>query len=261
MEYKIIEKDNINYITVPALTEAGLINMFTLNKLDFKFDPDVQFEELSVINHNMNIVTKELGINPRKLFTAKQSHTNKVRVVGRDFDYDDMPFGGKYWDVDGMLTKEKDVILITRYADCTPIILYDKRLMVQANMHSGWRGTLQKISLEGLREMTDYYKSSPEDIIALIGPSIGKDDFEVTVEVYELFSDGFPEYSDTIKRKDESHWLIDTREINKRLLLESGIKAENIISIDISTVTDMRFHSYRRDKGEHGLMSFITMIR
>ena len=261
MRYEIIEKNEINYITVPELSELGLINMFTLKKLDWKFDPEIEGQELEVIESNLNIVAKELGIEIPTLFSAKQSHTNNVRVIERDSEYDKMPFGGKYWDVDGMLTSKQDIMLITRYADCTPIILFDRIKKVQANMHSGWRGTLQKIALEGLREMKKHYSSDPEDIIVVIGPAIGKDDFEVTSEVFEMFRDTFSEYPDTIRVKDDSHWLIDTREINYRMLTKAGILPDNIISIDISTVSDDRFHSYRRDNGNHGLMGFLTMLK
>lgn len=261
MNYKIIEKENINYITLPELEELGLFNLFTLNKLDFKFDPDIEGEELGVITGNLALIKDELNISPEKLFTAKQSHTKNVRVIELDRDFDEMAFGGKYWDVDGMITGERNIMLITRYADCTPIIFYDMDKKVHANIHSGWRGTVQKIALVGLDKMIKNFNSDLKDIKVVIGPAIGWDDFEVTEEVYDLFKNAFPKYGDTIRQKDDTHWLIDTREINKRMLLNAGILEENITSIDISTYSDERFHSYRRDKGQHGVMGFITMLK
>ncbi|MDO5726058.1 MAG: peptidoglycan editing factor PgeF [Tissierellia bacterium] len=256
MDYKIIERENINYITVPKLEELGVKNMFTMDKIDFKLPNPLDEEKRK---KTFDICFDEMDIEPKNIFTSRQIHSKKVVSIENDKNYDRLKYWNRYPDCDGLITNTSKTLLLTKYADCLPIVLFDTQNRVIANVHSGWRGTLQKIVLEAIDQMINYYNSDPKNIIAILGPAIGYKDFEVTKEVYEEFHKQF-NYDNIIKQKDETHWLIDTRKINKNLLKEAKILAENIISIDISTVSDKRFHSYRRDGKNYKLMGALTYL-
>ena len=69
-------------------------------------------------------------------------------------------------------------------ADCVPVLLIDHHAGRLGVVHAGWRGAASGIipsAIAALRSLG----SSPEDLTAIIGPSIGIHQFEVGEEVVE----------------------------------------------------------------------------
>ena len=75
---------------------------------------------------------------------------------------------------DGYITKEKNIATLITTADCNPIIIYDTKKNIIANVHSGWAGTIKKISLKAVKLLQEKFNSNLEDLIVCIGPSIRK---------------------------------------------------------------------------------------
>lgn len=254
MDYEVRTKEGISYLVFPKLEDLGVFHMFTLAPADFTLRPPKEEEKRKAL---MDTCFKAEGVCPKEIFTSKQVHSNVVRCVEWNDFYDVLPYWNRYWDADGMITNTPGTVLLTKYADCIPVLLYDRKKKVLANVHSGWRGTLEGIVTEGIRKMMRFYHSDPKDILAFQGPSIGPLDFEVTAEVEVLFRKAFPQWPDVIVQKDPAHWLIDTKEINVRAMAELGVLPEHMSSVDISTPSDSRFHSYRRDGKAYGLMGLL----
>ena len=252
MEYTFKE----NYITFEELTKRGLFNAFSLKAYDFRADEDQMPKQLEEVKRFVD----DLGISPVDIFSMKQVHSDKLINIDNERNFKDFGSQKRFDEVDGLITSKKDIMLFSKYADCIPVIIYDEVRKVQANVHSGWRGTSKRIVLNAISRMEKEFNTKVEDLLVVQGPAIGAEDFEVTEDVYEIFSREFSEYRDTIVEKDKTHWTIDTKEINKRLLLAEGVLEENIFSIDLSTYADERFHSYRRDKANYGLMACFTML-
>ncbi len=257
MDYKILTYKNKRYITIPKLSNLGLKHVFTTIDMDIGMKTNKSIED---IKNNIELVYELLDINPKLLYNGYQSHTNNIEII-KDINQGEVsPFGRFIPNTDGLITDKKDIALITRFADCTPILLFDPIKKVQANIHSGWRGTLQKIGANGVDIMVKNYNCNPKDILAVLGPSISKEDFEVDIDVMELFKNEF-DYKDIIFKKDNIKYLIDLTTINKRILIEKGIRKENIMDIAQSTFSNPDlFHSYRRDKEKYGLMGLITCL-
>ncbi len=257
MEYKIETKNNKRYITIPELTELGLKHCFTTIDMDMGTKTNGCIEDLT---NNFQLIYDYLDIEPKMLYNGYQTHSANIASVSNINEGEITPFGRFFPDTDGLVTNKEGIALITRFADCTPILLFDPVKRVQANIHSGWKGTLQRIGANGIDVMIDKYNCDPKDIIAIIGPTIGKDDFEVDKDVMEMFEDQFAFYNEIIRKKDDVKYLIDLATTNKRILSAYGIKEENITIVDISTMSDSRFHSYRRDKAEFGLMGLVSIL-
>ena len=51
---------------------------------------------------------------------------------------------------------------------CILFLFFDPVKKVIANVHSGWRGTFQKIWEKAIRKMIEYYKCDPKDILCFI---------------------------------------------------------------------------------------------
>ena len=166
---------------------------------------------------------------------------------------------------DALITNKKDVLLATTNADCILLLLYDPVKKIVANVHSGWRGTLQRIVIKTINKMQNEFNSNPKDIICCICPSIRKCHFEVDKNVKDLFEKEFSEVlnkyainndiCDIIEEtKTNEKWNIDTVLINKLLLKELGLKDENIIDSNICSVCNHDLiHSYRVEKEGYGV--------
>ena len=257
MDYKIIRQDTIRYIVVPKLTQLGLVHCFTTIDMDMGMKTNPSTDN---IEHNFRLIYQALGINPKGLFGGIQTHSKNVETI-IDINQGQANQLGRFFpQTDGLVTNLKGIALFTTYADCTPIILFDPVKKVHGNVHSGWKGTLQKIGGQAVEKMNQNYSCNLADIMAIIGPSIGKDDFEVELDVMKQFQDTFDFHKDIIKKKNDIKYLIDIQETNKRILLESGIKEENISVIGLSTKSNPMFHSYRRDGNKFGLMGCITCL-
>lgn len=220
--------------------------------LNVRYEKDGQRAEESV-----QTILERMDIQPEELYTGIQCHGKKVEYAdgerGEDFIY------GKTFDAtDGLYTDKKDVALMVKFADCTPVVLYDPVNEVLGAVHSGWRGTVQRISAKLIRKMEEKFGSDREDLIAYLGPSIDIDNYEVGTEVYEAFSD-FKNRDDFFTPKGEKYHLSMT-DANLDILLEEGIQKDNIEVSRESTWESPDLHSSRQEGENYQLNSMVVMM-
>lgn len=236
MKQGIINLDNF---------DNNVISLFVHKPYNFKNNVNEE-----TINKQFKDIEEKINIKFNKIVRMHQVHANVVKVVteenmNSDFD-----------NVDGLITNLKGVALITVLADCQGILLYDEENKVIGNIHSGWRGTLNRIVTNGINIMKESFSSNPENIKVYISPCIHKCCFEVDEDVKELFEKEFIDIDLTnIISKDDNKnkYFIDTVELNKKVLLNMGIRVENIYISDIcSSCNNDYIHSYRKDKPNDG---------
>lgn len=257
MKYLIKTYKGNNYLVLPKLIEMGLYHCFTTSDMDMGLKTNGSVES---IKENFEIIYDFMRNKPKEIFSGFQTHTDNVQKVSSLNDGSYYAAGKYFEETDGLITDVPDIGLVTRFADCTPILLFDPVKRVHGNIHSGWKGTLQEIGAIAVDKMIQQYSSNPQDIIVILGPSIGKEDFEVDIDVMELFKEKFSFHNEIIFRKNDIKYLIDLKETIKRSLLNKGIDDKNIHNVDISTYSDPTFHSFRRDKKDFGQMALITML-
>lgn len=242
----IILKDNgdIQYIQFKRLLKYGIKHCYTLKgeKLDFSKDSEYEKESYSRIS-------KAIDIDENTLVKPIQTHTSTVKCIDKIIDRDELN------DVDGLITDKENIALTTKNADCILFLFYDPVKKVIANVHSGWKGTFQKIAEKAVVKMINYYKCDPKDIICCICPSIRKCHFEVDEDVKDLCSSIFEftnRLNDIIEvgeiKDGKTKYMIDTVMINKILLESLGLKKSNIIDSEICSVCNSdRVHSARAE--------------
>ena len=93
---------------------------------------------------------------------------------------------------DALITREPGVMLVVQTADCIPILLADTKHRAIAAIHSGWRGTAQRIAEKTLGRMQMEFGTRPQDVIAALGPGIRGCCYEVGHDVVKEFSAKFP---------------------------------------------------------------------
>ena len=198
--------------------------------------------------------TRRDSVLPYPVITGRQVHGAKVAKVDRpDLIREDLS------GFDAFMTQLEGVAIGVKTADCAPILLFDPVARAVAAVHSGWRGTLQRVSQKAIFAMKRNFGTESANLMAVIGPCIGKASFQVGAEVVIMFKEqGFP-LDDiwTFKEgfrpgKMEGGHHIDLVGANRWLLEEAGVLPENIQSVDMDTYTDGSFFSARREGFECG---------
>lgn len=185
-----VNKDGVEYIKFKPLEKYKNVEcIFTLKSLDFK----VKDGNKSAVIAEYRKVCNSLGVNIANLVVPKQTHTNIVKVLEDETGI----YPNYLCEVDGIVTNKKNKILSLTFADCTPIALFDPSKNVIANVHSGWKGTLNSIVSEAIKKMESEFSCSAKDIICIIGPTIRKCHFEVEQDVRNMFFERY-KYLDNI---------------------------------------------------------------
>lgn len=200
-----------------------------------------------------------VGIDYIDIAKPNQAHTKNIKVVEKKVKKDEPDFNlQEYAETDGLVTNTKNIALATTNADCILLLFFDPVKKVIANVHSGWRGTLQRISIEAVNKMKNDYGCNPEDIICCICPSIRKCHFKVHKDVQEPFYNEFKDLKEIdeiiVPVDGEERWSIDTVKINEIILVQAGLKKTNIIDCGICSVCNSDLiHSFRVEKETYGL--------
>ena len=125
--------------------------------------------------NNYKELCKCLNINFNNLTKPTQNHTDEVMYINKK-ELENEPDINleKYSNKDGIITDSRNIALLTTNADCILMLFYDPVKNVIANVHSGWKGTAQKIGQKAVLKMIEEYGSNPKDIICCLGPCIQK---------------------------------------------------------------------------------------
>jgi len=184
---------------------------------------------------------------PGDYVRVRQVHSGTVVCVFGLHSSGDLP------EADAIVTQQSDLPIGIRTADCVPVLLADPVLRCVAAVHAGWRGTLANVVAATIHRLSGQYGSRPRDLLAAIGPCIGRCCFEVGAEVAEQFAYLFPE-APALK-------TIDLVEANRRQLISSGLPPDQIDIAGLCTRCDaVNFHSFRRDGDQSGRMAAAIQI-
>ena len=213
-----------------------------------------QFDSEENILRNFEILAEVMGTTADKMVLTYQTHTVNIMKVTKEDAGRGVTRDWGYRDVDGLVTDEKDLTIVTTHADCNAVFFYDPVKKVIGLAHSGWRGTLGGISREMIDIMKREYGTEPGNLICGIGPSLCKDCFEVDEDVAEAFRDADPDYEAFIERRDPKYH-IDLKAIIRHDLVKKGVKDENVLDMGLCTKCNKDdFFSHRGHKGKRGLM-------
>ena len=221
-----------------------------------------------------------LGASKMRVVALRQIHSDIVHVVGAA----EAPQGHQALKGDALITREPGILLTIQTADCIPILLADTRQRAVAAIHSGWRGTAQRIAEKTLGRMQMEFGTRPQDVIAALGPGIGGCCYAVGHEVVKEFtakfsnarewfagpfdalenSDNDPNWLPWLTMRPPGHALpaprahLDLIAANRAILAGAGIASENISSSGFCTACHRDlFFSYRREHATGRLMAAI----
>lgn len=148
-------------------------------------------------------------------------------------------------DADGAFTTAKGIVCSAMTADCLPVILTDTKGTQVAAVHAGWRGLAGGILENAVAKFSNL--DSDNQIIAWLGPAIGKDAFEVGNDVLDAFVRFDPQAKLAFKAKSEpGKWLANMSQLATQRLMNVGVTS--VTDSNLCTYADSdAFYSYRRD--------------
>jgi len=234
MKFTILEKYK-NLVQAVSTRMGGMSEgPFSTLNLSFRAgdDPDK-------VLLNREILCNRLEVPLDCFVFAKQVHGSDIAVVEKgDWGKGSEDYESGIDGTDAMVTNAPDIFLAVLVADCVGVVFFDPRKNASGIAHAGWRPALAGISRKVVLKMQEVFKSDPKDIICGISPSIGPCCYEVGKDVADAFVAAglaLPEATQalqlhknsSIEEKDGKYYL-DLWEINRRQLVDSGIKEENI---------------------------------
>lgn len=182
----------------------------------------------------------------RKLVVAGQIHSANVAL----YESSDHKLVDSIEDTDGIVTREKEVALAVRTADCVPLLYSDTEAGVIGVSHNGWRGTLKNISKNMLDTM-ERAGARRDRIKVALGPGIGACCYDVDEDRYFQFMEEYEtDFGAFSLRGGKKH--LNLTKLNWEILKRDGVKPENIDFFPFCTSCNRnRFYSFRRDYKMH----------
>ncbi len=197
---------------------------------------------------NKEKLAEVLSIGSHQLVFPRQTHTHSAMNL-TEIPQEELN------DTDALLTNRPEICLCVQTADCVPILLYDPVNKAVASIHAGWRGTVGLIVKEVIQKLNVHYLSSPKNIRAVIGPSIGPEKYEVGEEVVIAVLSKIPNADRTLQRLPSGKHNFNLWEANRQILLECGVLPENIqVSAQCTFTEGNKFFSARREGIQTGRM-------
>lgn len=163
---------------------------------------------------------------------------------------------------DALLSRQAGMLLVVKTADCLPVFIVDTVIKAVAAVHCGWKGTSQGLIRKVVQKMESSFECESSSLLVGLGPCIECDCYQVGDDVREAFRD-----DEHISRVFQpatrlpGKYNFDLREANRKQLMDSGVEAEHIFSLDDCTFCQDNLYSFRQEREDAGrMLSFIGML-
>lgn len=210
-----------------------------------------------------------IGSDSKIIVATQQVHSNKIVVIDDATSFSELQkidVSGSALEgydlyvspeTDGLITNRQDVVLMTFYADCVPLMFHDPVAKYVGTVHSGWRGTSNLIGKDAL-SIFQSLGCDLKNIQAGIGQCAGICCYEVDKPVVDAFRVHFSEQemSTFMAPKEDEKVMLDLKIANTLIFKRNGILEMNIEINQDCTICDAHlYHSHRRTGYPRGSMS------
>jgi YfiH family protein len=197
-----------------------------------------------------------------RLFFGEQVHDTRIHTVDPQRRYADS--GGarvrgplvRLANTDALIVGGPHAPVAIQTADCVPVLIVDLLRKRIALAHAGWRGALDRIARKTVEELIGQ-GSAAADLVAWMGPAIGRDKYEVGPELAARFRAAFPDHDGIVT--DDHH--LDLILLNAHQLESAGVPAAQIHAANLCTATALdHCYSYRAESDRAGRMATYAML-
>jgi YfiH family protein len=158
-------------------------------------------------------------------------------------------------EADAAWTAEPGLGLAIQTADCLPIVIASVEGHAIGAVHAGWRGLADGVIARAVEAIVEGIGAA--QLIAWIGPGIGRDAYEVGADVRSALADCAIPDRVMRPRAAAGKWLLDLQALAVEQLARAGVAP--VTTEPACTYGDQRFYSYRRD-GVTGRMATVVWI-
>ena len=243
----------VDIVNLGFFTSKGGISKGDFNSLNCSKSND---DKKNNVSKNIKIAINALGIEKKRLKLINQIHSNKIFFINNNNLNKDI-YG------DGLITENKNIALGILTADCAPIFIFDKKKSIVCCLHSGWKGALNNIVSKGIKKIKRK-KIKSQNIIVIVGPCLGFNNFEVDKKFKLKFIKKNKSYQKFFKSKNRNKDIFDLRNLINFQISKEGIN--NVFNIRKDTYKNSHiFFSHRRathqNKIQTGRMINIISLR
>lgn len=221
-------------------------------------------DDVSNVVENFHIFAKNAKISTDSMVYSHQTHTTNVMKVTKDMGGMGIDRERTYSDIDGIVTNETGLCLVTSYADCVPLYIVDPIKKAIGLSHAGWRGTVNNIAKNTVELMINEYGCNPVDLKVFIGPSICAECYEVSEDVAVEFAKAYGTnvFEKILIPKDNGKFKLNLHEANRINFIKEGVATDNIEITDICTCCNSEIlFSHRATKGKRGGLCAFLMLK
>jgi YfiH family protein len=194
-------------------------------------------DDQTLVAENRRRVADWMGVAADHLLTAHQTHSPDV-VIARE------PFATPRPKADAIVTDRPGIAIGASTADCGPVLFADAGARIIGAAHAGWKGAFTGV-LENTIAAMENLGARRENIVAVLGPSIGPDNYEVGPEFVARFVEADAEniryFAPSAKA---GHAMFDLNGYTVDRLTTAGVAAEGLGRCTYAE--EDLFYSYRR---------------
>jgi YfiH family protein len=182
------------------------------------------------VRTNLARIAATLGFATDRVFSVRQVHGAAHRVISADGAPDQ--FAREEADI--LVTGAAGVLLLLKFADCTPLVLWDAAHRWIALAHAGWRGTAERAAAAAVDALSAAAGVAPTTLRAAIGPAIGPCCYEVGPEVAAAVAAtvrpavGEAGLPPVVRTGPRGRPHVDLAEANRQQLLLAGLPSEHV---------------------------------
>ena len=219
------------------------------------------------VETNYQRLADALDVPRAGMTTTWQVHSDRIVRATRE------NAGGMIDKADGVVTDVPGLPITQRYADCTPVLIYDPRVHAAGVAHAGWRGTVAGVTPALVQAMVEQFGSDPADLVAAVGPAIGPCCYEVGPEVVDSVQAVFGVVSaDLLRRRNivsngngaagvgRQSVHFDLWRANQWQFEQAGVRHIEVAGVCTRCHRET-FFSHRGDNGTTGRFGAVMMLR
>ena len=212
-------------------------------------------DKLEAVKENHARVFRAANVDGKRAVSSWLVHNADTLVVTEN-----TRFNGKLAKADAIISNQPDAPLVMRYADCVPLLFYDRTKRVIGLGHAGWRGTVKGMASNVVRMMRKAFGCIAADIEVVIGPAISRRNYRVGEAVASQAEKYFGD-SDGVIWCDPGDGSphFDLWRANRLDLERSGVTKIKILEICTFDHTD-EFYSHRAENGETGRFGVVISL-
>ena len=202
-------------------------------------------DDPEAVQENHLRAARALSVSVHQFVSPHQVHGASVAVVGKDH------LGTVQPAVDALVTTAPRVTLLMRFADCAPVVFFDRVRGVVGIAHAGWRGVAAGVVQATVCALRERLGCNPEDVWAGIGPTIGSCCYEVTADVAAPVQAACPVETDVVHHKAHGKMTLDLPGAVRSQLLSVGVMQIEDSGLCTACHLD-QFYSHRAESGRTG---------